>query len=60
MFTVLIKNFLLIVFSDAMLAKFKAKPQYKEFTEIVGEDIKWNRPEKTYVEEVIKIKISDF
>lgn len=59
MFTIMIKNFLLLCFSNEMIKK-KGKPVYKEYTEIITEDVKWNRPDKNYVEEIIKIKISDF
>ena len=43
-----------------MISRFRVKPLYKLNAEIVNEDVKWNRSDKVYIEEIIKIKMSEF
>lgn len=50
LFAVKIKNVLLLCLSANLIAKYKTKPIYKEYTEIINEDVKWNRTDKNYIE----------
>jgi hypothetical protein len=58
LFAVSIKDYLIVCISAAMISRFKVKPLYKANTEIINEDVKWNRMDKVYIEEIIKIKMS--